>query len=226
MSKPEPRELNVMRTRKKAFKKGESVTMMNFQISSKALFQLSGEALKLYMMFLLNGKKSEPSKKKFSRMMKKSVRSIDTYYSELKEKGFLKIVQIGYNRYRYDFDLNGNIDHDFGKDKEEPKKKKEESTAGTWLPGGGEVGEPELISAIETPETVSDFNKEVIETSKEIMEFEDFAVLETVYWQLPDRDKKEVVNILLKRYQKEEFIKDAIEWIFEKIDKEELLNGE
>lgn len=226
MSKPEPRELNVMRTRRKAFKKGESVTIMNFQISSKALFQLSGEALKLYMMFLLNGKKSEPSKKKFARMMKKSVRSIDTYYSELKEKGFLNIVQIGYNRYRYDFDLNGNIDHDFEKDKEEPKKKKEESTAGMWLPGGGEVGEPELISAIETPETVSHFNKEVIETSKEIMEFEDFAVLETVYWQLPDKDKKEVVNILVKRYQKEEFIKDAIEWIFEKIDKEELLNGE
>lgn len=220
----EPRELNVMRTRRKAFKKGESVTLMNFSISSKALFQLSGEALKLYMLFLLNGKKSEPSKKKFARMMKKSERTIDNYYKELKEKGFLNIVQIGYNRYRYDFDLNGNVNHDFKQEIEEVKQINQEPVGPTLEPGGGLVGEPIKIKPEETLESVIKFNKEVIETSKEIIEFEDFAVLENIYWQLPEEAKEEVVKILLSRYKKEEYIKEAIEWVLEKIEKEDLLN--
>lgn len=217
--KKEARELNVMRTRRKAFKKGESVTIMNFAVSSKALFQLSGEALKLYMFFLLNGKKSEPSKKKFARMMKKSERTIDNYYKELKEKGFLDIVQIGYNRYRYDFDINGNVNHDFNQEIKEIKQVGTEEE----VPVKKEV-QVEVVET-ETTEQIEEFNLDIVELSKEIMEFEDFAVLENVYWQLEKQYQDQVIKILVHRYNNEEYIKEAIEWVFEKINKEELLNG-
>lgn len=214
------KENNIMRTRKGAFKKGESITIMTFNISSKALFNLSGEALKLYMLFLLNGKKSSPNKSKFAKMMKKSPRSVDTYYKELKDKGFLKIVQIGYNRYKYDFDLNGNVDYKFEQKIKDIK---------TIEPIEEENIEKEPIKVEvkeqETPTAMKEFNFEVIETAKEITEFEDFAVLENVYWQLSNDSKIIVVNILVERYKKEEYIREAIEWVFEKIDKEELLNG-
>lgn len=217
--KKEARELNVMRTRRKAFKKGESVTIMNFAVSSKALFQLSGEALKLYMFFLLNGKKSEPSKKKFARMMKKSERTIDNYYKELKEKGFLDIVQIGYNRYRYDFDINGNVNHDFNQEIKEIKQVGTEEEVSVKKEVQVEVVETE------TTEQIEEFNLDIVELSKEIMEFEDFAVLENVYWQLEKQYQDQVIKILVHRYNNEEYIKEAIEWVFEKINKEELLNG-
>ena len=41
--------------------------MFNIGISSKALFGLSPGPLKLYMMFVLNGRKSEPSIDRFSK---------------------------------------------------------------------------------------------------------------------------------------------------------------
>lgn len=200
------RKKNFMTKRKKNYSK-EFQTMFNIGISSKALFGLSPGPLKLYMMFVLNGRKSEPSISRFSKMSGFSPRTISRYYEELKEKGFLKITPIGVKRYKYEFDPYGNVNKVFKKKEEKPIEEEVKEI----LVEKDKVETP----AIEK-EPVVEIN-EFVERSKDIEEYEDFAILENHYWNL-DRDlQKEIVSILEKRYEIELHNRDALEWFLNKV---------
>lgn len=200
------RKKNFITKRKKNFGK-EFKTMFNIGVSSKALFELSPNALKLYMMFVINGKKTEPSIARFAKMTKMSPRTISRYYEELKEKNFLKITPIGINRYKYEFDPYGNIDIPYR------KKVTEEVTEETKV----EYVEKEIEEAVieEKIETEKDFT--YLQKAQTIQEYEDFAILENYYWTLDTDTQTSIVSILRKRYEKEPNNRDAIEWFLNKI---------
>lgn len=206
MSRPK----NVIRNTRK-FKKKKKIALFNVAISSEAVFKLSPGAFKLYFFFIINGKKNEPSIPRFANLMNMSERTISRYYKELKDKGFIKLTQIGLNRYMYDFDINGNVDVVY--------EKRKPVTVETIKPPEEEViVEPteEVMEPI-YEEEVTDDHTEYIEYAKTIVEYEDFAVLDNNFWTLPQTVKNEIISILIERQKSEPKIKDQLEWILNKI---------
>jgi DNA-binding transcriptional regulator YhcF (GntR family) len=199
---------NFMKRSKNNFKKGgEFQTVFHLGLSSKAVFNLSEEALKLYIMFVLHGKKNPPSIKLFAARMKKSERTISRLYEELKEKKFLKIVCVRPKVFQYIFDSNGNVDY-------EPKEEKKK----IQLVEKEELIEEELIEEVfeeELDETKED--DIIFEKAETIMEYEDFAVLENIFWELSSTSREKIISIMEKRIKKEPQSKQVLEWFLEKV---------
>ena len=202
---------NFIRRSKYNFKGEKFETIFHLGVSSKALFNLSEGALKLYMMFLLHGKRNPPSAQIFANRMKKSVRTISRLYEELKENGFLKIECVQPKVYRYTFDSNGNVNY-------VPKKEKLVLEKDLLIP-------KEEIEEQTQEFSQDDFNKEIVEEERNIIfdkvetivEYEDFAVLENIYWTLEDKDRKMVVDILEQRSIDEPASREVIDWFLEKV---------
>lgn len=197
------KKVNFIRKYKHDYRRGEKEVTFNFSVASKALFNLSGDALKLYLLLILNGKRAEPSVKRFAKMMNKSERTISRIYNELKEKDFLKITPIGINRYKYDFDPFGKVSI--------PKKPK------------GYKAEKEIVQ--EPQEIIKDVvastkpkTKINLEKAKTIKEYEDFAILENFYWTLPKEEQKEILEVLKERIKIETDSKDPIQWFLDKTE--------
>jgi DNA-binding transcriptional regulator YhcF (GntR family) len=203
--KDEKKKRNFMKKSKYNFKRGEKFeTVFHLSISSKAIFKLSDSALKLYILFVLNGKKNPPSIKLFANRMKKSERTISRIYDELKEKNFLKIQCISPKKYKYVFDMNGNVNYDYKEEKEKHEQKLIEK----------EVDVKEIENEEHFEE---DFNQEVFEKAKTIKEYEDFAILENIFWNLKPKERKEIVSIIEKRKVLETDSKEVIDWFLEKV---------
>lgn len=207
------RKKNFITKRKKNYS-GKFQTMFNIGVSSKALFGLSPNALKIYMLLVLNGKKTEPSIARFSKMSGMSERTISRYYQELKDKDYLKITSIGINRYKYEFDPYGDINRTF-------KKQKEEAVLDIKTVEDVRE-EKEIVSpVVEAKEELSQYDKvaiELIDKSQTIQEYEDFAVLENLYWTIDESNRDTIKRILNDRLQKEPHNKDAIEWFLNKVE--------
>lgn len=196
---------NFVKKTKFNFKKEEGfTTVFHLGLSSKAVFELSEPALKLYILFVLHGKKNPPSLKLFAGRMKKSERTVSRYYEELKEKGFLKITCINTNTYKYEFDFNGNVDVN-----PKEKIKLEEN----------QYIEEKADVPVEVFEKAKERLEEslAIQKSKTIKEYEDFAILENIFWQCPDKDKKQIIDILEERSKNENLSREAIDWFLNKV---------
>jgi len=201
--KKEPKK-NFMKNVKYNFKKDKGFkTVFHISISSKAMFQLTDGALKLYMMFVLNGKKNMPSIKVFAKRIGKSERTVSRLYQELKEKGFLKIHCVSPKIYQYTFDYNGNIG--YKKTKIKPGEVLEEYT--------------------ETPEETIKEVKEILNSedtiyldkAKTIMEYEDFAVMENIFWDLSQELRNQILNIMEQRLKTEPGSKQVLTWFIDKV---------
>lgn len=206
---------NIMKNIKYNFKKDSGFkTVFNVAISSKALFGLSDGALKLYIMFILNGKKNVPSIKIFSKRLGKSERTVSRLYQELKEKGFLKIHCINPKVYQYTFDHNGNIG--YKKPKVENKVIIEKNTKEEVirLEEKSEVKESLFDKVSDRLEKA---NQEYLDKAKTILEYEDFAVLENIYWDLNTKVRAQVLNIIEDRLEKEPHSKEVLTWFIEKV---------
>ena len=203
------RKRNFMTKRKKNYS-GQFQTMFNIGVSSRALFNLSPNGLKLYMFFVLNGKTNEPNIGRFAKMMKVSPRSVSRYYEELKEKNFLKITPIGINRYKYEFDPWGDVNKVFKKPKKDMPIKDNIKFV---------EKEKEKADVVEDQKPIPIIEKinEFVEKSKEIKEYEDFAILENQYWLLEKENQKKIVKILEERLLAEPMSKEPIEWFLNKV---------
>ena len=206
---------NFMKNIKYNFKKDKSFqTVFNIAISSKALFGLSESALKLYIMFVLNGKKNVPSIKIFSKRMGKSERTISRLYEELKEKGFLKIHCVNPKVYQYTFDYNGNIGY------KKPKKEKTttlEETTKEKIVVLEETKNVEENIFEEVADRLDETNQTYLDKAATIVEYEDFAVLENIYWNLDTNIRSKVLKIVEDRLDKEPNSKEVLTWFIEKV---------
>jgi DNA-binding transcriptional regulator YhcF (GntR family) len=200
---------NFMKRSKNNFKKGgEFQTVFHLGISSKAVFTLSEQALKLYILFVLHGKRNPPSMKLFAARMKKSERTVSRLYEELKEKKFLTIECIRPKVYKYVFDSNGNVDY-------KPKEDKKEFEL---IEKPIEELDNEEVEIIEDIENIDeDEDEDIFEKARTIMEYEDFAVLENIFWELAPKSREKIVSILEERFKKEPQSKEVLEWFLEKV---------
>lgn len=204
---------NFIRKSNYNFKKSDGfTTVFHLNISSKAMFNLSDGAFKLYNMFLLNGRKNTPTIRTFAQRLKKSERTISRYYDELKEKGFLELVCVSPKVYEYKFDLNGNLGHSI---KEETKLEEEKQLIEKEILESEKLDQEIIKEKIVTP--MQEEEKLVLKKAKTILEYEDFAVLENMYWSLDNKVKDKIKSILNERKQKEPNSIDVIDWFLEKI---------
>ena len=204
---------NFIRKSNYNFKKSDGfTTVFHLNISSKAMFNLSDGAFKLYNMFLLNGRKNTPTIRTFAQRLKRSERTVSRYYDELKEKGFLELVCVSPKVYEYKFDLNGNLGHSI---KEETKVENEKILVEKQIEEEERLDQEVLEEKVVTP--MEEEEKLIIKKTKTILEYEDFAVLENMYWSLDNKVKDKVKKILNDRKEKEPNSKEVIEWFLEKI---------
>ncbi|NCU41864.1 MAG: hypothetical protein EOM19_04045 [Candidatus Moranbacteria bacterium] len=200
---------NFIQKSKYNFKKDEKFqTVFHLGISSKAVFELSEQALKLYIMFILHGKRNPPSIKLFAARMRKSERTVSRLYEELKEKNFLSIVCVRPKVYKYVFDSNGNIGHSFKKEKEKIELVEKEKE---------EIKESVAIEEEAVEEVVEENDENIFEKAKTIMEYEDFAVLENIFWELKKPSREKITSIIEKRMKSEPRHKEVFEWFLEKV---------
>ena len=189
-------------------KKDGFTTMFHMSLSSKAVFGLSEGALKLYVMFVLHGKRNPPTVKLFANRMGKSERTISRYYEELKEKGFLKLTCLRPKVYKYEFDFNGNVNYDM---KEEKIKFEEEKEI-----------EKEVMEVLKQEKIEEEIKKEeekiYLQKAKTIEEYEDFAVLENIYWTVDKSEREKIFSILKLRMSKEPKNKEVIKWFLDKVE--------
>ncbi|NCC71047.1 helix-turn-helix domain-containing protein [bacterium] len=199
-----PPKKNFVKNVKYNFKKNEGFkTVFHISISSKAMFGLTDGALKLYMMFILNGKKNIPSIKTFAKRIGKSERTVSRLYQELKEKGFLKIHCVSPKVYQYTFDYNGNIGY-----------KKNIIKPGEVLEEYTETSE-ETFKEVE--EILNNKDIELLDKAKTIMEYEDFAVMENIYWTLSQELRNQILNIMENRIKVEPESEQVLTWFIEKV---------
>jgi len=195
---------NFVKNIKYNFKKNEGFkTVFHVSISSKAMFELSESALKLYIMFVLNGKKNVPSIKVFAKRINKSERTVSRLYQELKEKGFLLIHCVSPKVYQYTFDYNGNIGY-----------KKTKIKPGEVLEEYSEVKE-EVFQ--EVKEILDSKDQELLEKAKTIMEYEDFAIMENIYWTLSEKLRSQILSIMEERIKVESDSIEVLTWFIEKV---------
>lgn len=176
-------------------------TDFHLSISSKAMFKLSSEGLKLYMMLLMHGKGKYISMRTLAYRMEKSERTIQRYAEELKEKGFLRIIMIEPKKFQYLFDYRGMLN--------EITKPKAKETKVEFV----EEEVNEEIIVVEEEQTEQDF---VLEKAKTIIDYTDFAILENKFWLFDDDLKKSVIKTLENRLEKELENREAIEWFLDK----------
>lgn len=198
---------NFMKKSKNNFRKGgEFATVFHLGISSKAVFTLSEQALKLYILFVLHGKRNPPSMKLFAARMKKSERTVSRLYEELKEKRFLTIECVRPKVYKYVFDSNGNVGYSLKKEKQKVELVEKP------------IEELENDEEVEIVEEIEESNDDdIFDKARTIMEYEDFAVLENIFWDLIPDSRETIISILEERFKKEPQSKDVLEWFLEKV---------
>jgi DNA-binding transcriptional regulator YhcF (GntR family) len=190
-------------------KKENFNTVFHIGINSDALFKLSDGALKLYIMFILNGKKTPPSLRVFSNRINKSERTVSRYYDELKEFGFLKMICVKPKVYQYIFDSNGGlIEMETKKIEKKIEKEIQASQETIDITKHAE----EIVIKKEVRE-----NEYIFDKAKSIKEYEDFAILENIFWTLQEDERKEIISIIENRIKKEVSLKNVFQWFLEKV---------
>lgn len=199
MSKPKKSFVKKIKRKKT----NEWDTIFHLSVSSKALFNLSPEAFQLYLVLLLHGKGKFISTRTLANRMKKSERSIQRYRDELKDKGFLRVIMIEPKKFQYLFDYKGLL-------KETIKNKEIEKEIIK------EKADEVIIEYEEEEETLDEQSLYIIEKTKAIKDYADFAILENKFWTLDEITKAEIIKVLKSRVIKEPETREAIEWFLDK----------
>lgn len=202
MSKPKQNFVKKIKRKKNQ----EWQTDFHLSISSKAMFELSDTALKLYMILLMHGKGKYISTKTLAYRLKKSERSIQRYRDELKEKGFLKVVMIEPKKFQYIFDYKGMLN-------EVTKHKEETKEIEYFEEEKEEIIIEEEIVEIEEEASETDF---ILTKARTIIDYTDFAILENKFWTFEEETKNKIIEILKIRLEKEPNNKEVIEWFLDK----------
>ena len=80
------------------------------------------------------------------------------------------------------------------------------------------IEELENDEEIEIVEEIEESNDDdIFDKARTIMEYEDFAVLENIFWDLVPDSRETIVSILEERFKKEPQSKDVLEWFLEKV---------
>lgn len=201
--KNKPKQSFVRKIKRTANREWESD--FHLSISSKALFNLSDQALKLYIFFLLQGKGKYISTKTLAVRLKKSERSVQRYRDELKELGFLRVHMITPTKFQYTFDPKGLLNEEVKVKKRKEIELVEETEK--------EIKEVEVEVEVTEEQTEENF---ILEKARTIIDYSDFAILENKYWNFDDETKKQIKSILENRFKKELENREAIEWFLDK----------
>lgn len=189
-------------------------TNFHLIVNSKAFFGLSEPAFKLYCSLILQGKNQFTSLKFLADRVGKSVRQVQRDKKELEENGFLKIVRVMPTKYEYVFDYNGRL-----LDKK-PEVKPIEKEFEIIKNEKNQDLEKQIKVENEVEEISIDKNEDdyILEKTKTIFEYSDFAILHNMFWQLSDDLKKSIREIIKERLIKEPQNKQQLSWINEKIN--------